>query len=72
MATPISKLPLDELAHMYRHASMLHGAIKAKPWLYMWNLTALEVDMELLYAAMVPKIPSTHLLEIKLLTQTLK
>ena len=72
MDTPISKLPLDELAHMYRHAHMLRTAIKTKPWLYMWNLTALEVDMELLFAAMVPKIPDSHLLEIKLLTQTLK
>jgi hypothetical protein len=73
MGTPISTLPLAELAAMYSNASMLRSRIKAKPQLYRYNLTALEVDMELLYAAMVPKIPDSHLLEVvKLVNQTYK
>ena len=72
MGTPISKLSLDELAQMYSHAAMFRNAIKAKPSLYRYNLTALEVDMQLLYAAMVPKIPDSHLLEVvKIVNQTL-
>jgi len=65
--TPISTLPLDELVMMYQNAYILWLAKKRNPYLFMWQLTSLEVDMELLYAAMVPKIPDTHLLQIKLI-----
>jgi hypothetical protein len=65
MPTPISKLPLHELVQMYHTAHIVRTRMKVRPWLYMWSLTHLEVDMELLYAAMVPKIPDSHLLEIR-------
>lgn len=68
--TPISTLPLEELAAMYAHAQKLQSNMKRNPYLYMWwKLTALEVDMHLLWQAMEQKIPASHQHQILSLTQ---
>lgn len=71
MPTPISTLPVEELAAMYRHAQHVQRTMRNHPYMCMWyKLAQLEVDMELLWQAMEEKIPTSHNYEIyKLLKQ---
>lgn len=72
MPTPISTLPLSELVEMYRHAAALKEKMQREPYLCMWyRLTELEVDMDLLWQAMEPKIPGSHTYAIYSLMQQL-
>jgi hypothetical protein len=81
MPTPISTLPLAELAEMYDHAWLLKRAMQMQLdktstlpvflWQHISNeamrarIKDLKGDMDLLWQAMEQKIPSTHMFEIK-------
>lgn len=69
--TLISTLPLEELCEMYDNAWILKLAKQRNPYLFMWRLDALEIDMDILFETMENKIPTTHTWEIEQIKQGL-
>lgn len=67
----ISTLSLEELCEMYNNAWILKLAKQRNPYLFMWHIDDIEVDMEILFEAMEKKIPVSHRWDIEQIKQGL-
>lgn len=63
--TPISTLPVEELAEMWDIAWTLKWAKRQAPDKYAWKIETLEEDMKELFQAMEHKVPISHTWEVE-------